>query len=148
MQSSKTACSRSYGKQLPSKPHQRNIARKRPHSSLHCHHKHPPRHKYKRRTELPFMHFSLGREEKLMTSSPISSSPTDPWQKLTGLCDPLVLQAPKTWGDLSYASRMEMPQGLDATVSYIRNNLVDRLWRNHLILLTAVLYSQNLQYKT
>lgn len=83
-----------------------------------------------------------------MTSSPISSSPTDPWQKLTGLCDLLVLHAPKTWGDLSYASRMEMPQGLDATVSYIRNNLVDRLWRNHLILLTAVLYSQNLQYKT
>src|SRR5260370_37431757 len=146
MQPSKTACSRNYGKQLPSKPQPRSVARKKPRSCLHRHHKHPTRHRHKCRTDLPSMHFSLGKEEKLMTSSPISSSPTDPWQKLTGLCDPLVLHAPNTWADLSYASRMEMPQGLDATVSYIRNNLVGRLWRNHLILLTAVLYSQNFQY--
>ena len=34
-----------------------------------------------------------------MTSSQISSPATDPWQNLTGLYNPLVLCAPKTWCD-------------------------------------------------
>jgi hypothetical protein len=43
---------------------------------------------------------------------------------------------------------MEMPQGLADTVHYVRNNLLSAPWRDHLVLLTAVLYSQKLQYKS
>ncbi len=83
-----------------------------------------------------------------MTSSPIFSLPTDPWRELSGQCDPVILSAPKTWGDLLRAQEMEMPQGLADTVHYVRNNLITSPWRDHLVLLTAVLYSQKLQYKS
>ncbi len=77
-----------------------------------------------------------------------SMQQTDPWQELTGLCDPLVLRAPKTWGDPLRSAHMEMPQNLEGAIRYIQNNLIGCLWVDHLVLLTGVLYSQNLQYRT
>ena len=83
-----------------------------------------------------------------MTSSQTFSPPTDPWTELSGYCAPVVLSAPKTWGDPLRSPQMEMPQGLKDNVQYVRNNLIDSPWRDHLVLLTAVLYSQKLQYKS
>src|SRR5437879_1318533 len=83
-----------------------------------------------------------------MTSSQISSAPTDPWQDLLDLCDPLVLHAPKTWGDPLRSSQMQEPEGIKAVVLYVRNNLLGCPWLNHLVLLAAVLSSQNVQCKT
>lgn len=80
----------------------------------------------------------------VMTSMP----QTDPWQKLASICNPLVFQAPKTWGDPLRRATMEMPQNVEGAVRYIRNNLTGRPWMDHLVLMTAVLYSQNLQYRT
>jgi hypothetical protein len=73
---------------------------------------------------------------------------TDPWQGLSGVCNPLVFQAPKTWGDPLRQASMEMPQNVEGAVRYVRNNLIGRPWVDHLVLLTGVLYSQNLQYRT
>jgi len=83
-----------------------------------------------------------------MTSSQTFSPPTDPWTGLSGFCSPVVLSAPKTWGDPLRSPHMEMPQGLKDNVQYVRNNLITSPWRDQLVLLTAVLYSQKLQYKS
>jgi len=83
-----------------------------------------------------------------MNSSPIFSPQTDPWQALHGHCAPPVLCAPKTWGDPLYTSQMDPPQNLQGLVGYVLRNLVGHLWCDHLVLLAAVLYSQNVQYKT
>jgi hypothetical protein len=87
-----------------------------------------------------------------MTSSQISSpqtrGQTDSWQELLGRCTPLVLRAPKTWGDPLRSSAMERPQHLEGFVNYVVKNLVGQPWCDHLVLLAAVLYSQNIQYKT
>jgi hypothetical protein len=83
-----------------------------------------------------------------MTSSQTFSPLTDPWTELSGFCSPVVLSAPKTWGDPLRSPQMEMPQGLADNVQYVRNNLITSPWRDHLMLLTAVLYSQKLQYKS
>jgi hypothetical protein len=83
-----------------------------------------------------------------MTSLRISSPATDPWQELGDLIAPLALHAPKTWGDPLRPSQMEQPQGLEAVVRYVQNNLVECPWLNHLALLAVVFYSQNIQYKS
>lgn len=77
-----------------------------------------------------------------------SSRQTNPWQDLDSICHPLVLHAPKTWGDPLCSSSMAMPQNVQGCVGYVRRSLVDRPWRDQLVLLTAVMYSQNMQYKT
>src|SRR5258707_1190253 len=94
------------------------------------------------------MHFSLGKEATPMNSSKTFSPQTDPWRELSGHCAPAILSAPKTWGDPLHSPHMEMPQGLEDTVHYVRNNLTTSPWGDHLVLLTAVLYSQKLQYKS
>ncbi len=43
---------------------------------------------------------------------------------------------------------MDMPQNLQGIINYVQNNLVNHAWCDHLVLLAAVLYSQNLQYRT
>jgi hypothetical protein len=73
---------------------------------------------------------------------------TDPWQDLVGHCAPEVLSAPKTWGDPLRPANMEMPRGLERLVNYLKRNVIGYPWINHLVLLVAVLYSNNLQYKT
>jgi hypothetical protein len=83
-----------------------------------------------------------------MNSSPIFSSQTDPWKELNGHCAPLVLCAPKTWGDPLSSAQMSVPQNLQGIVGYVLRNLVGCPWNNHLVLLVAVLYSQNIQYRT
>jgi len=83
-----------------------------------------------------------------MGSSPTFSQPIDPWGELSEFCSPLVLSAPKTWGDPLRSQEMMMPQGLAGNVLYVRNNLIASPWCNHLVLVTAVLYSQKLQYKS
>jgi hypothetical protein len=83
-----------------------------------------------------------------MGSSPTFSRPIDPWKALSGFCSPVVLSAPKTWGDPLRGTEMVMPQGLADNVQYVRNNLLASPWRDHLVLLTAVLYSQKQQYKS
>jgi hypothetical protein len=94
------------------------------------------------------MHFSLAQEGTPMNSSPIFSPQTDPWKKLEGHCAPLVLCAPKTWGDPLSSAQMSVPQNLQGVVGYVLKNLVGCPWNNHLVLLVAVLYSQNIQYRT
>ncbi len=83
-----------------------------------------------------------------MGSSPTFSQPIDPWRELSGFCSPVILSAPKTWGDSLRSQEMEMPQGLADNAQYLRNNLITSPWRDHLVLLTAVFYSQKLQYKS
>jgi hypothetical protein len=83
-----------------------------------------------------------------MNSSQTFSSQTDPWQQLHGQCAPEVLCAPKTWGDPFSSTQMAPPENVQATVGYVLRNLVGRPWNNHLVLLVAVLYSQNIQYRT
>src|SRR6266566_7037228 len=90
------------------------------------------------------MPFSLAQEGTLMTSS----RQTDPWQKLTEHCTAEVLCAPKTWGDPLRSPVMDMPQNLEGLVSYVLRNVVGHPWCDHLTLLAAVLYSQNVQYRT
>lgn len=77
-----------------------------------------------------------------------SVSLIDPWQELVGECAEEVLCAPKTWGDPMRSPQMDMPQGLSKVVAYLKHNVVGHPWANHLILLTAVLYSNHLQYRT
>ncbi len=77
-----------------------------------------------------------------------SMQQTDPWQELDVFCDPLVLRAPKTWGDPLRSAHMERPQNLEGIIRYVHNNLIGCPWVDHLVLLTGVLYSQNLQYRT
>src|SRR5579875_1793815 len=79
-----------------------------------------------------------------MTSSP----PSDPWQDLVGHCAPLVLCAPKTWGDPLRPADMEMPQGLENMVYYLKRNVVGHPWANHLALLVAVICRNNLRYRS
>ena len=79
-----------------------------------------------------------------MTSSP----PSDPWQDLVGHCAPLVLCAPKTWGDPLRPADMEMPQGLENIVYYLKRNVVGHPWANHLVLLVAVICRNNLRYRS
>jgi len=83
-----------------------------------------------------------------MNSSQTFSPQTDPWVQLSAYCTPCVLRAPKTWGDPFRSPHMDMPQHLQGIISYVQNNLVNHAWCDHLVLLAAVLYSQNLQYKT
>ena len=90
------------------------------------------------------MHFSLAQEGTLMTSS----QQTDPWQKLAEHCASEVLCAPKTWGDPLRSLVIDMPQHLEGLVSYVLRNIVGYPWCDHLALLAAVLYSQNVQYRT
>ncbi len=78
----------------------------------------------------------------------ISSPQTDLWQELNGHCAPEVVRAPKTWGDPLFSAQMDVPQNVQAIVSYIQRNVVGHPWCDHLVLLTAVLYSQNLQYRS
>src|SRR6266700_1680533 len=94
------------------------------------------------------MHFSLAQEATRMNSSQISSQQTDPWQELGRHCAREILHAPKTWGDPLRSPTMSIPENLQGTVGYVLRNLVGYPWNNHLVLLVAVLYSQNLQYKT
>ncbi len=77
-----------------------------------------------------------------------SSQQTDPWQKLAEHCASEVLRAPKTWGDPLRTPVMDMPQYLEGLVSYVLRNIVGYPWCDHLTLLAAVLYSQNVQYRT
>jgi hypothetical protein len=56
--------------------------------------------------------------------------------------------APKTWGDPLSSAQMSAPQNLQGVVGYVLRNLVEWPWNNHLVLLVAVLYSQNIQYRT
>jgi hypothetical protein len=83
-----------------------------------------------------------------MNSSPIFSPQTDPWKELNGYCAPLVLSAPKTWGDPLSSAQTSVPQNVQGVVGYVLRNLVGSPWNNHLVLLVAVLYSQNIQYRT
>jgi len=78
----------------------------------------------------------------------ISPLLTDPWQELVGLCADEVLRAPKTWGDQLRSSDMKVPPNMSGTVTYLKRNVVGHPWANHLTLLVAVLYSQNVQFKT
>jgi hypothetical protein len=94
------------------------------------------------------MHFSLAQEDTRMNSSQTFSPQTDSWVQLSEHCTPSVLRAPKTWGDPFRSPQMEMPQNLQGIVSYVQNNLVGRPWCDHLVLLAAVLYSLNIQYRT
>src|SRR6266536_773928 len=94
------------------------------------------------------MHFSLAQEGTRMNSSQTFSPQTDPWVQLSEHCTPSVLHAPKTWGDPLRSPQMDMPQNLQGIVGYVQNNLVGHPWCDHLTLLAAVLYSQNIQYKT
>jgi hypothetical protein len=106
------------------------------------------RQRSKHRIVRLFMHFSLAQEGTPMNSSPIFSPQTDPWKKLEGHCAPLVLCAPKTWRDPLSCAQMSVPQNLQGVVGYVLKNLVGCPWNNHLVLLVAVLYSQNIQYRT
>lgn len=83
-----------------------------------------------------------------MNSSQIFSPQTDPWQELHGRCASEVLCAPKTWGDPLLSTRMDPPQNIQAVVGYVLRNLLGCPWKDHLVLLAAVLYSQNLQYRS
>jgi len=83
-----------------------------------------------------------------MNSSQTFSPQTDPWVQLSEHCTPSVLRAPKTWGDPFRSPQMDMPQNLQGIINYVQNNLVNSAWCDHLVLLAAVLYSQNLQYRT
>ncbi len=83
-----------------------------------------------------------------MISSENSLQETDPWQKLKGHCADEVLYAPKTWGDPLRPASMKMPQGLESTVTYLLNNVVGKPWTDTLVLLTAVQFSRNIQYKS
>src|SRR6266567_6682444 len=94
------------------------------------------------------MHFLLGKEASPMISSENSLQETDPWQKLKGHCADEVLYAPKTWGDPLRPASMKMPQGLESTVTYLLNNVVGKPWTDTLVLLTAVQFSRNIQYKS
>ena len=72
----------------------------------------------------------------------------DPWKELTGQCAAEVLSAPKTWGDPLRSPHMTMPQNLQGIVGYVRRNLIGKPWCDHLVLLAAILFSQNIQYRT
>src|SRR6266566_405247 len=94
------------------------------------------------------MRFSLAQEGTPMNSSPIFSPQTDPWKELNGYCAPFVLSAPKTWRDPLSSAQTSVPQNVQGVVGYVLRNLVGSPWNNHLVLLVAVLYSQNIQYRT
>jgi hypothetical protein len=81
-----------------------------------------------------------------MSSSRTFSPQTDPWQELNGYCAPDVIRAPKTWGDPLSSMLMDSPQNIQAVVGYVLRNLLGCPWKDHLVLLAAVLYSQNIQY--
>lgn len=83
-----------------------------------------------------------------MSPSQTFSQQTDPWQGLYGQCAPEVLQAPKTWGDPLSTAQMDTPENLEAMVSYLLRNVCHCPWNNHLVLLVAVLYSQNIGYRS
>ena len=83
-----------------------------------------------------------------MNSLQTFSPQTDPWMQLSEHCTPSVLRAPKTWGDPFRSPQMEMPRNLQGILNYVQNNLAGRPWCDHLVLLAAVQYSLNIQYRT
>jgi hypothetical protein len=83
-----------------------------------------------------------------MNSSQTFSQETDPWQGLHGYCAPEVLRAPKTWGDPLSSAQTAPPEKVEAVVGYVLRNVCNCPWNNHLVLLVAVLYSQNIGYRS